>query len=329
MTLGDQSVIGAGSAGSTALGEGSSIGSGSQYSTAVGHRSAVGDNVTAGTAVGDFASVQADNGAALGYRARVDVENSVALGSGSIAAVGAEEDYDAYGLTAPQTSVGEVAIGTTGGARTITGVAAGWRPTDAVNVQQLEAVDQFAVKYDEASPGVPDYTQITLGQGAVGDAPVLLRNVQAGTISADSFDAVNGSQVYAISDRVAAAFGGGSSVLPDGTISAPSYTIQGVAYSDVGSALSALDNGISRLSSEINSQAGKAGAVGLAASSLRFDDRPGKISIAAGGGVWNDYGAMAFGAGYTSMDQRIRTNISGVTTGDKWGVAAGVSFTLN
>src|SRR5690606_18211737 len=106
-------------------------------------------------------------------------------------------------------------VGTANGVRTVTGVAAGWRPTDAVNVQQLEAVDQFAVKYDEGSPGVPDYTQITLGQGAVGDAPVLLRNVQTGSVSADSFDAVNGSQVHAISNRVAAAFGGGSSVRPD------------------------------------------------------------------------------------------------------------------
>src|SRR5699024_6946980 len=113
-----------------------------------------------------------------------------------------------------------------------------------------------------------------------------LRNVQAGTISATSYDAVNGAQIYAISDRVASAFGGGSTVLSDGTISAPSYTIQGNTYDNVGSALSALDNGMSRLSSEINSQAGKAGAAGLAASSLRFDDRPGKISIAAGGGVW-------------------------------------------
>lgn len=329
VAVGHQTSIGDNSVGSTVLGEAAKIGNGSQYSTALGHRSAVGNNVTAGTAVGDFARVEASNGVALGYRATANVANSVALGSGSVANIGAETGYHAYGLTSPQNSVGEIAIGTQTGNRVVTGVAAGSRDTDAVNVRQLKAVDEFAVKYDEAAPGVPDYTKITLGQGAVGDAPVLLRNVRAGEISSTSFDAVNGSQINAISERVAAAFGGGSAVLPDGTISAPSYTIQGATYDNVGSALGALDQAVSRLSSEITSEAGKAGAAGLAASSLRFDDRPGKLSIAAGAGVWNNYGAMAFGAGYTSLDQRFRTNITGVTTGDKWGVAAGVSFTLN
>jgi len=329
--VGTRSTIGSDSFSSTAVGNHSQIGDNSQESTAIGQAASVGNDASGGTAVGHRAIVGdgTTNASALGKDAKANHDNSVALGAESTTQRGAETDYTGYGLADTESSVGEIAVGTPTGNRTITGVASGTQDNDAVNVKQLKAVDQSAVKYDETSPGVPDYTQITLGQGAVGDAPVLLRNVQAGSISAGSYDAVNGSQIYAISDRVASAFGGGSTVLPDGTISAPSYTIQGNTYDNVGSALSALDSGMSRLSSEINSQAGKAGAVGLAASSLRFDDRPGKISIAAGGGVWNNYGAMAFGAGYTTLDQRIRANISGVTTGDKWGVAAGVSFTLN
>ena len=333
VSIGNDSVIGEGSFGSTALGEAAWVGAGSTYSTAVGHGANVTDNVTFGTALGDNASVRADNGVALGYRARVEAANSVALGAGAVALRGAETNYIAYGLAAPQSSVGEVAVGTLTGNRTITGVAAGTDDYDAVNVKQLKAVDQFAVKYDELSPGVPDYTRITLGQGAIGDNPVLIRNVRAGSISSNSYDAVNGSQIHAISQSVASTFGGGSTVLQDGTISAPSYAVQGNVYNDVGSALSALDNafdaGLARLSSKITREAGKAGAAGIAAASLRFDDRPGKLSVAIGGGTWDDYGAMAFGAGYTSFDQQILFNLSGVTTGDKWGVGGGLTFTLN
>ncbi|WP_292476394.1 YadA-like family protein, partial [Mesorhizobium sp.] len=68
---------------------------------------------------------------------------------------------------------------------------------------------------------------------------------------------------------------------------------------------------------------------GLAAASLRYDDRPGKVSVAAGGGYWRGEGAVAFGAGYTSEDGRARANLSGTTAGGHWGVGAGVSFTLN
>lgn len=339
--VGTNARIGTGSLSSTAIGSNATVGNNSAESTALGQAASIGEGSTGSLAVGHHASVTegADNATAIGKDSNVSHSNSVALGYQSKTKRGAESNFTGYGLSDTESSVGEVAIGTESGNRTITGVASGTEENDAVNVKQLTAVSESAVKYD-TSGGAVDYTQITLGKGDVGDAPVLIRNVRAGSIAAESYDAVNGSQVHAISTSVASAFGGGSTVLPDGTISAPSYSIQGSTHNDVGSAFSAVDDklsalsaeltgGLSHLSSEINSQAGKAGAVGLAASSLRFDDRPGKISIAAGGGVWNNYGAMAFGAGYTSMDQRIRTNITGVTTGDKWGVAAGVSFTLN
>ena len=185
--FGNDSAVGANSFGASAFGEASRIGANSQYSTTVGHRAVVGtenpNGAVGGIAIGDFANVQADEGIALGRRARVNVINSAAIGSGSVANIGAETDYEAFGLVEQQNSIGEVAVGGAAGERVITGVAAGSRGHDAVNVMQLRAVDSFAVKYDEAAPGTPDYTQITLGQGAVGDAPVLIGNVQAGAIS--------------------------------------------------------------------------------------------------------------------------------------------------
>jgi len=38
---------------------------------------------------------------------------------------------------------------------------------------------------------------------------------------------------------------------------------------------------------------------------------------------------LAFGAGYTSEDGRIRGNVSGTAAGGHVGVGAGISFTLN
>ncbi|MCA8111529.1 YadA-like family protein [Burkholderia cepacia] len=80
-------------------------------------------------------------------------------------------------------------------------VAAGTADTDAVNVKQLKGVQSslnqlgaLAVQYDDASK-----SSITLG-GAGGTR---ITNVQAGTLSATSTDAVNGSQLYATNQQVA------------------------------------------------------------------------------------------------------------------------------
>ncbi|AFQ52072.1 YadA-like family protein [Burkholderia cepacia] len=81
-------------------------------------------------------------------------------------------------------------------------VAAGVADTDAVNVKQLKGVQSnidvlgaLAVTYDDSSKHV-----ITLGGGAGGTK---ITNVQAGTLSATSTDAVNGSQLHATNQQVA------------------------------------------------------------------------------------------------------------------------------
>ncbi len=48
---------------------------------------------------------------------------------------------------------------------------------------------------------------------------------------------------------------------------------------------------------------------------LRYDERPGKLSAAVGGGVWKGYAAGSMGLGYTSRDQNVRANVSATTTG--------------
>jgi trimeric autotransporter adhesin len=81
-------------------------------------------------------------------------------------------------------------------------VAAGVDDTDAVNVKQLKGLQSslnqlgaLAVTYDDSSKSV-----ITLGGGAGGTK---ITNVQAGTLSATSTDAVNGSQLHATNQQVA------------------------------------------------------------------------------------------------------------------------------
>ncbi|WP_059217100.1 YadA-like family protein [Escherichia albertii] len=68
-----------------------------------------------------------------------------------------------------------------------------------------------------------------------------ITNVAAGELSATSTDAVNGSQLYGVSNSVVDALGGGSTMNADGTINAPTYSIANTDYSNIGDALSALD----------------------------------------------------------------------------------------
>ncbi|MFM0306008.1 YadA family autotransporter adhesin, partial [Paraburkholderia sediminicola] len=93
-------------------------------------------SASGGTAIGSGANSSAADALALGSGSSATFANSVALGAGSATTVGALTNYIAYGLSSPQSSVGEVNVGN----RQITGVAAGKAPTDAVNVSQLSAV---------------------------------------------------------------------------------------------------------------------------------------------------------------------------------------------
>src|SRR5471032_2200323 len=140
----------------------------------------------------DSSATGADS-VAIGGAAAESGKNAVALGSNSVA--GRDNT---------------VSVGAAGKERQITNVEAGTASTDAVNVGQLTAVsnnvdtlDSFAVKYDTKTDGTTNYEQITLG-GAAATKPTLLTNLASGKLTADSTDAVNGSQLYATNQNVAA-----------------------------------------------------------------------------------------------------------------------------
>ncbi|EMD2983669.1 trimeric autotransporter adhesin SadA [Salmonella enterica] len=100
-------------------------------------------NADAGIGIGLNTLVMADaiNGIAIGSNARANHANSIAMGNGSQTTRGAQTDYTAYNMDAPQNSVGEFSVGSEDGQRQITNVAAGSADTDVVNVSQLKVTD--------------------------------------------------------------------------------------------------------------------------------------------------------------------------------------------
>ncbi|MDN6859917.1 hypothetical protein QO207_25290, partial [Pseudomonas sp. CAN2814] len=193
-----------------AIGHGATVSDTGGAGTAIGARAmvtgnsgvAIGNTTTASgsqsLALGTLASATGDRSQALGYAANANKVNSTAIGAYSVTRFGAQTGYTAAVLTAPQNSIGEVAVGTATGQRTISGVAAGKDDYDAVNVKQLLAVSagstSDAVKYDSSA-----HDKVTLG-GADGTT---ITNVAAGELSADSTDAVNGSQLFDTNENVA------------------------------------------------------------------------------------------------------------------------------
>ncbi|WP_158953373.1 YadA-like family protein [Paraburkholderia acidisoli] len=156
----------------------------------------------------------------------------------------------------------KVSLGGIGKGSTValTNVAAGsldTASTDAVNGSQLFATNQYVTNLAGAVTNIAGDVTNLAGQvadavlydsstheavtlGGTG-APVTLRNVAAGVVSAASMEAVNGAQLYTLASGAATALGGGAAVKDDGTISGPAYVLSGATYNDVGHALLAIE----------------------------------------------------------------------------------------
>ncbi|WP_406235960.1 YadA-like family protein [Isoptericola jiangsuensis] len=173
---------------------------------------------------------------AVGSNAQATASNSIAVGAGSLA------DRD-----------NTVSVGAAGAERQITHVAAATEATDAVNLGQLQASEEGALRYDLNADGSVDYASATLGQGGTATT---LRNLGPGEVSALSSEAINGAQLFAANQTVATHLGGGAAVDANGVVTAPTYTINNVAangtisqgsYNDVGSAFDAVSNSLANV----------------------------------------------------------------------------------
>lgn len=110
-------------------------------SLAMGAKTIVNGNAGIGIGLNTLVLADAINGIAIGSNARANHADSIAMGNGSQTTCGAQTNYTAYNMDAPQNSVGEFSVGSEDGQRQITNVAAGSADTDAVNVGQLKVTD--------------------------------------------------------------------------------------------------------------------------------------------------------------------------------------------
>ncbi|WP_375695438.1 Vomp family autotransporter [Bartonella sp. AC66GZZY] len=151
--------------------------------------------------------------------------------------------------------------GYAGVARKISGVQAAEKGDEAVNKDQLdksikditkdiETVTATAVLYDKNDDNSVNYGSVTLG-GDKNNGPVSLRNVKNGSISENSNDAINGSQINKISADIAKFFGGGAKFI-NGAFEGLKYTLSAIVdgkvgkanFYNVGDALTGLDKNV-------------------------------------------------------------------------------------
>ncbi|WP_375611457.1 Vomp family autotransporter [Bartonella sp. AA9NXGY] len=135
--------------------------------------------------------------------------------------------------------------GVGGSGRKISGVREAENGDEAVNKDQLdksidkiskdiETVTAAAVLYDKNDDNSVNYGSVTLG-GDKNNGPVALHNVKDGSISENSNDAINGSQINKISADIAKFFGGGAKFI-NGAFEGLKYTLSAIVGGEVGKA---------------------------------------------------------------------------------------------
>lgn len=252
-------------------------------------------------AYGNASNALATNGIAIGYRSKVDVdgEGSVAVGTNAYAN---GRHSSAYGPNSRATGDQSAAFGSGSQAQGAESTAIGYNAVashgNSVALGTRSQTSRGAANnYDAPYLNTP---QSSAGEVSVGrrGAERQITNVAAGV---EDTDAVNVAQLRGAVD----------------------YITQDIdrVFGD-----------IHRLGIEIDAAkdlARAAGAIGLAASQIRYDDRPGKLSLGVGVGSFSGQNALTVGLGYTSQDLTWRANVSGGVAGSETGIGAGISFTLN
>ena len=198
-------------------------------------------------ALGSLAQATQEKALALGANANASLANAVALGAGSLT------NQDATQET--QATVGGITYG-----------AAAGQPAAFAGAANVQAGSQVSM-------------------GAAGSERQI-KHVAPGAISADSTDAINGSQLHAtqavignLASTTASHLGGTVSVGADGKLTAPAYNVAGNTYNNVGAALGALDGAITNNKTHYYSVNSSEQAAG---SNYNNDGATGTNALAAG-----------------------------------------------
>ncbi|HDZ8263273.1 adhesin [Escherichia coli] len=206
-------------------------------SLAMGAKTIVNGNAGIGIGLNTLVLADAINGIAIGSNARANHADSIAMGNGSQTTRGAQTNYTAYNMDAPQNSVGEFSVGSEDGQRQITNVAAGSADTDAVNVSQLKVTDERVAQNTQNISNLNNQvtnldTRVTNIENGIGDI-VTTGSTKYFKTNTDGVDAnAQGKDSVAIgSGSIAAAdnsvaLGTGSVANEENTISVGSSTNQ-------------------------------------------------------------------------------------------------------
>ncbi|ELR6243824.1 YadA-like family protein [Escherichia coli] len=238
---------------SIAIGRGAKVEDNADYAASYGYMSKASGLYS--LAFGSESQADTDNAIAMGQKAHARGKSSLALGAGSNSvgddsiAFGANSYAQgaqslAFGAASQSLETNAIAIGNASQANNINAIALGQGSNAGVENgvaigSGANATGINSVALGSESVATEDNTV------SVGSSTDMRRivNMAAGAISQDSTDAINGSQLYAISKSVADRLGGGSSVNPTtGIVNAPNYKLRTGIYSNVGAALTAIDN---------------------------------------------------------------------------------------
>ncbi|ALE04152.1 Vomp family autotransporter [Bartonella ancashensis] len=180
-----------------------------------------------------------------------------------------------------------------------------------------------SVNYDKDGNGKKTNT-ITL-KGGNESEPVVIDNVADGKIENGSKQAINGGQLHDYAQEQV-------EIIFDKAKKYTDKKVKNVINEAVSRAKDYTDMKFNTLNYGIENatkEARQAAAISLAVSNLRYNDTPGKLSVAFGSGLWRSQSALSFGTGYTSEDGNILSNFSATSAGGYWGIGAGLSITLN
>lgn len=339
-------------------------------STAFGNWSYANATNSLAVAGGEVAG-DAKNGIAIGWYANSTIKDGIALGNGSVTTRTAG-DTNAYGKgdstgnawvsTSVALAVGKDADVT----RQITGVAAGSKDTDAVNVAQLkklaEKIEAAGTDTVTTVKGDGKYISVTADSANTHDYTISLDFDKLKTeIGSDTVTSVSGGDFVNVTntgtdsnrqykvdidkDKLKAAIDTNttnksmSSEFNDGSLTISvtdsdnnkvSTTVSGIASKDdvaeVNKQVSENSKRISQLGGRVDKVG--AGAAALAALHPMDFDPDDKLSFAAGVGNYNGQSAAALGM-FFGPDEKVMFSVGGTMGNGENMVNAGISFALD
>ncbi|MDS0790681.1 YadA-like family protein [Burkholderia pseudomultivorans] len=187
------------------------------------------------------ASIAATNLTVASLSTGLSTTNSTVAGlSTSLSSTNSAVAGLSTGLSSTNSTVAGLSTGLSSTNSTVAGLSTGLSSTNSTvagHTKQIGDIDDKLSKLESGTIGLVQQAgagaDLTVGAntdgaavdfaGKAGDRT--LKGVAAGTVSATSDEAVNGSQLHGVADSVASAIGGGSTVNPDGSISAPAFTV--------------------------------------------------------------------------------------------------------